>query len=192
MSRCRHCGADVGAPADPMFDERREQIVVAGRRRQLTPLQWSFLEVLRARQGRIVTREFLMDCLYGARSDQPDMQILCPRPSCRGFGRGVRWRACSWLIICRLPVVRKIEIAFFGRFLQSCRQDCRQIGGPMNPSDFANSHGYLLDATATEFIRTQVARPLGRRIDWCAAIVPQEERRAGEAVWIDVTRQGKF
>jgi hypothetical protein len=54
------------------------------------------------------------------------------------------------------------------------------------------SIGYLLDATATEFIRTQVARPLGRRIDWCAAIFPQEERRAGEAVWIDVTRQGKF
>lgn len=39
------------------------------------------------------------------------------------------------------------------------------------------SVGYLLDATGTTFIRTQVARPLARRINWCAAIVPQNERR---------------
>jgi len=51
------------------------------------------------------------------------------------------------------------------------------------------SVGYLLDATATVFVRTQIARPLARRIDWCAALVPQEERQVGEAVWVDVTRQ---
>jgi hypothetical protein len=54
------------------------------------------------------------------------------------------------------------------------------------------SVGYLLDATSTEFIRTQVARPLARRIDWCAAIVPLGDRRPGEKAWIDVTRQRKF
>src|SRR5258707_6530640 len=41
------------------------------------------------------------------------------------------------------------------------------------------SVGYLLDATGTEFIRTQVARPLANLIGWCAAIIPPEERRAG-------------
>jgi hypothetical protein len=52
--------------------------------------------------------------------------------------------------------------------------------------------GYFLDATGTEFIRTQVARPVGRRINWCVAIVPQTERRAGENLWFEVTRQRKL
>jgi hypothetical protein len=52
------------------------------------------------------------------------------------------------------------------------------------------SVGYLLDATGTEFIRTQVARPLAKIVDWCAAIAPVEERRAGERAWKDVSRQG--
>jgi hypothetical protein len=54
------------------------------------------------------------------------------------------------------------------------------------------SVGYLLDATGTAFIRTQIARPLARRIDWCAALIPQEDRRPDEKVWIEVTRQRKF
>ena len=54
------------------------------------------------------------------------------------------------------------------------------------------SVGYLLDATGTEFIRTQVARPTGKKVEWCAAIVPQEDRRPGEASWVDVTRQRRF
>lgn len=54
------------------------------------------------------------------------------------------------------------------------------------------SVGYWLDPTSTVFIRTQVARPLGRTIDWCAAIVPAQERQAGDRRWIDVTKQGGF
>jgi hypothetical protein len=52
--------------------------------------------------------------------------------------------------------------------------------------------GYLPDPTGTEVVRVQVARPSGRNIDWCAAIVPAEERIAGGARWIDVTRQGRL
>lgn len=53
--------------------------------------------------------------------------------------------------------------------------------------------GYLLDATGTEFIRSQIAMPLGRkRTDWCIAVVPQEERVSGERIWIDVTRQASL
>jgi hypothetical protein len=64
---------------------------------------------------------------------------------------------------------------------------------PGLPSEAARlSVGYLVDPTGTEFIRTQVARPLARRIDWCAAIVPLEDRGADKKVWIDVTRQRKF
>lgn len=54
------------------------------------------------------------------------------------------------------------------------------------------SVGYWLDPTGTEFIRTQVARPVGKMIDWCAAIIPAQERREGEPRWIDVTRQGNL
>jgi hypothetical protein len=62
-------------------------------------------------------------------------------------------------------------------------------GLPMPPVRL--TAGYLLDATSTQFERTQVARPIGRkRTKWCAAIVPQEERREGERIWIDVTKQG--
>jgi hypothetical protein len=50
--------------------------------------------------------------------------------------------------------------------------------------------GYLLDPTGVDFIRTQVAKPAGRRTMWCAAVVRREDRKAGERVWIDVTRQG--
>ncbi|MGE3991220.1 hypothetical protein [Pseudorhodoplanes sp.] len=53
--------------------------------------------------------------------------------------------------------------------------------------------GYWLDRTGQIINRVQIARPNGRRVPtWCAAIVPQEERVAGEQIWIDVTRQRGF
>lgn len=54
------------------------------------------------------------------------------------------------------------------------------------------SVGYWLDPTGTEFIRTQVARPRGKMIDWCAAIVPAQERGEDGRRWVDVTRQRAF
>ncbi len=53
--------------------------------------------------------------------------------------------------------------------------------------------GYLLDRTGTAIDRTQIARPCGnKRTLWCVAIVPVEERVAGERIWKDVTRQGNL
>lgn len=53
--------------------------------------------------------------------------------------------------------------------------------------------GYWLDATGHLINRVQIARPAGRRLPtWCAAVVPQEDRQAGERIWIDVTRQRGF
>lgn len=63
-------------------------------------------------------------------------------------------------------------------------------GLPMPPVRL--TAGYLLDKSASVFIRTQVARPIGREALWCGAVVPREERRAGERVWIDVTRQSRM
>jgi hypothetical protein len=64
-------------------------------------------------------------------------------------------------------------------------------GLPMPPMRL--TAGYLLDATSTVFVRTQVARPVGRKKTlWCAAVVPFEERMQGEAIWKDVTRQGSL
>lgn len=52
--------------------------------------------------------------------------------------------------------------------------------------------GYLLDQTETQIERIQVARPLGRQMmDWCAALVPTSDRVAGQARWVDVTRQAR-
>ncbi len=65
-------------------------------------------------------------------------------------------------------------------------------GLPMPPVRL--TAGYLLDSpTRTQFIRTQVARPIGRkRTLWCAAIVPLDDRRAEDRAWKDVTRQGSL
>lgn len=62
-------------------------------------------------------------------------------------------------------------------------------GLPMPPVRL--TAGYLLDATGT-FVRTQVARPNGKVPLWCGAIVPREDRKAGERIWVEVTRQRSF
>lgn len=54
------------------------------------------------------------------------------------------------------------------------------------------SVGYFLDPTATELIRVQVAKPVGKRIGWCAAIVPADTPGSAGKRWIDVTRQRWF
>lgn len=51
--------------------------------------------------------------------------------------------------------------------------------------------GYLPDPTGTEVERVQVARPMGKSVDWCAAIVPVDEQEVGQPRWIDVTRQAR-
>lgn len=57
------------------------------------------------------------------------------------------------------------------------------------PAPVRVSVGYLLDPTGVELIRTQVARPAGRGVSWCAAVVPVEKRTPGEQIWRDVTQQ---
>jgi hypothetical protein len=52
--------------------------------------------------------------------------------------------------------------------------------------------GYLLDETGTEIVRSQIARPDGRQIAWCGAVIPKENRVAGERIWVDVTREPRF
>lgn len=51
--------------------------------------------------------------------------------------------------------------------------------------------GYLLERTGTEIMRVQVSRPLGRGVDWCAAIVSASPSSGGKR-WMEVTRQRKF
>jgi len=49
--------------------------------------------------------------------------------------------------------------------------------------------GYLLDEMGTTVRRVQVSRPNGKRVAWCAAIVPTENSVAGQLRWQDVTKQ---
>lgn len=48
--------------------------------------------------------------------------------------------------------------------------------------------GYLPNPTKTEITRVQIAKPRGRGIDWCAAILPEGNMPR----WVDVTRQQEF
>jgi hypothetical protein len=64
----------------------------------------------------------------------------------------------------------------------------RELPGlPMPPVRL--TAGYWLDPTGVNFERSQIAKPAGRKTLWCAAIVPQDQRREGERAWHDVTRQ---
>jgi hypothetical protein len=49
--------------------------------------------------------------------------------------------------------------------------------------------GYYPDQTATSILRVQIARPRGKTIDWCAAIIPAPERVRGRVIWENVTYQ---
>lgn len=64
----------------------------------------------------------------------------------------------------------------------------RELPGlPMPPVRL--TAGYLLDETGTMFVRSQVARPTGKKnIMWCAAIVPTEKRKVGESAWVEVVK----
>jgi hypothetical protein len=68
----------------------------------------------------------------------------------------------------------------------------RELPGlPMPPVRL--TAGYVLDALGTGFLRTQIARPTGKKnIMWCAAVVPTEKRKAGERIWVEVTRNMPF
>lgn len=52
--------------------------------------------------------------------------------------------------------------------------------------------GYLQDATAENIKRVQVSRMQGRRVAWCAAIVPEADRATSQALWYEVTKQPGF
>jgi hypothetical protein len=52
--------------------------------------------------------------------------------------------------------------------------------------------GYFLDKTGTTVVRSQIARPQRRGANWCAAVLPREDRKPGKRIWIEVTGQGRF
>lgn len=64
-------------------------------------------------------------------------------------------------------------------------------GLPMPPVRL--TAGYVLDALGRGFVRTQIARPTGKKnVMWCAAVVPAEKRKTGERIWVEVTRNMPF
>jgi hypothetical protein len=60
------------------------------------------------------------------------------------------------------------------------------------PAPVRVSVGYVLDPSGTSVQRVQVARPNGRAVDWCAAIVPLERRGNDGRKWEDVSQQSRL
>lgn len=52
--------------------------------------------------------------------------------------------------------------------------------------------GYLLDATGMGYMRSQISLPTKRGVIWCAAIIPEANREAGETAWHEVQRQRRL
>lgn len=64
-------------------------------------------------------------------------------------------------------------------------------GLPMPPTHL--TAGYVLDDTAQEYQHSVIALPRGkRRVAWCAAVIPPEERTHADTIWFDDTKQTKF
>jgi DNA-binding response OmpR family regulator len=59
-----------------MLDEKHERLSVDGKTFNLTRSEWTVLEVLRARFGRTVGEEFILECLYGWAADRPESKII--------------------------------------------------------------------------------------------------------------------
>lgn len=60
------------------------------------------------------------------------------------------------------------------------------------PSAVRLTVGYLADIFATSVERVQIAYQRGRKIDWCAAIIPATERVEGQRIWTEVTMQRRL
>jgi hypothetical protein len=120
----------------------------------------------------------------------PKVQLLDPRP----LGGLKVWRVGQIGADALIRFKKHDEDGYSRNYpTKQARQYDRGLVLPGLPPEAVRlSVGYFLDATGTEFIRTQVARPAGKRIDWCVAIVSQTERRAGEKLWFEVTRQRKL
>jgi hypothetical protein len=120
----------------------------------------------------------------------PKVQLLDPRP----LGGLKVWRAGETGADALIRFKKHDGDGFSRNYpTKQARQYDRGVTLPGLPPEAVRlSVGYFLDPTGTEFVRTQVARPMGKRIDWCAAIVPQPERRPGEKVWVEISSQRKF
>ena len=101
-----------------------------------------------------------------------------------------------WLI-CTVAVIRFKKMDEDGRTrnypTKQAKNFDRQLPLPGLPAPAVRlAAGYWLDETQTQFIRAQIARPLGPGVvQWCAAIVPPS--MPGEVTtWEDVTRQGQL
>lgn len=64
-----------------------------------------------------------------------------------------------------------------------------ELPGLLPPPPIRLAVGYLADPTQTQVVRVQVSRPIGRSVQWCAAIVPADQREEGKKIWTEVTRR---
>jgi hypothetical protein len=62
----------------------------------------------------------------------------------------------------------------------------------LTPKPTRLTAGYLLDATGTGYLRSQISLPTKRGALWCAAIIPAGMRQADEKPWHEVTRQKRM
>ncbi len=61
------------------------------------------------------------------------------------------------------------------------------LGVPVAPTRL--TFGYLLDATGTGYMRSQVSLPTKKGALWCAAVIPIDVREENQTPWHEVTKQ---
>lgn len=100
-----------------------------------------------------------------------------------------------WIFKAQDVVVRFKKMDEFGvsQTYQTRQQKKYDVGAelPSLPSPpIRLTAGYLLDPTGSQYVRTQIARPMSAKaVEWCAALVPSEYRESGAESWTDVTAQ---
>jgi hypothetical protein len=133
------------------------------------------------------------NCTYSHMFAAADRRFL-GRPGIRLLDiRGLK----VWLFETASVVVRFKKMDEDGRSRNYPTKQARDFDAQLElpglpPKPVRLTVGYLLDETGTEFVRCQIARPNGRQALWCGAVIPREDRKPGERIWIDVTRQISF
>jgi hypothetical protein len=78
------------------------------------------------------------------------------------------------------------------RTQQTREYDRGQDFSEFPPAAIRLTVGYFPDAFSSSVERVQIAYQRGRKVDWCAAIIPAAERTEGRRIWVDVTMQGRL
>lgn len=131
-------------------------------------------------------------CIYDHMGEEAERRLTG-----RNDVRGIEIRGLRLWLVGELAVIRAKKMDEDGRSRNYPTKQAKafdrmeQLPG-LPPIPVRLTIGYVLDATATEIKRVQIAQPNGKKIDWCSAILPPGDAVSSARRWFDVTAQERM